>query len=83
MRINSPAAFVDLLASLGITNVTHATLRIIGGPLTLQFTTPDGAAQRLRCARLFVWDSPDAGSNMQALAVQGTADIELIVAGDP
>lgn len=83
MRINSPAAFVDLFASLGLGNATHASMRVEGGSLTLRFTTPDGADQLLRCSKLFVWDSPSAGSGMTALAVQGVADIEIIVAGDP
>lgn len=81
--INSPAAYIDLLASLGLGTATHVTLRISGGSLTLRFTTPDGADQLLRCSKLFVWDSPSAGSGMTALAVQGVADIEIIVAGDP
>lgn len=81
--INSPSAFVDLLASLGLGTATHVTIRIEGGALTLRFTTPDGADQLLRCSRLFVWDSPSAGSGMTALAVEGVADIEIIVAGDP
>ena len=83
LRIARPAAYVDLFASLGLGTATHVTLRISGGALTVRFTTPDGAAQVLRCSRLFVWDSPDSGAGMTALAVQGTADIEIITAGDP
>lgn len=82
MSINSPAAFVDLMASLGASNLTHATVRIVGGSLTLRFTTVDGADQLLRCSNLFVWDSPSAGSGMSALAAQGVADVEIALAGD-
>lgn len=83
LRINSPSAFVDLFASLGVGSVTLIALRVVGGALTLRYSTADGVDQRLRVSRLFIWDSPDAGSGMTALAVQGTADIEIILAGDP
>lgn len=80
--ISSPAAFVDLLAGTGITTCTMAVIRIRSGYLTIRVTTAAGADQVLDCSELWVHSSPLAGREITALAVQGTADIELILAGD-
>ena len=82
ISIASPAAFVDLLAGLGITTATMVVIRIRSGFLTIRCTTAAGVDQVIDCSELWAYSSPLAGREITALAVQGTADIEMIVAGD-
>lgn len=81
--IASPAAFVDLLAGTGITTVTVFVIVISSGSLDVRLTTAGGTDAIWRSSNLVLWASPNAGDGATALAVQGTADFELIVAGDP
>lgn len=81
--IASPGAFVDLLAGTGIVTVKFLQLRVSGGTLEVRFTSPFGADQILPVSDLLVLSNPIAGSGLTALAVQGTASLEAIIAGDP
>jgi hypothetical protein len=78
----SPAAFVDLLANSGITNCRLAAIRVSGGVIQIRHSTPSYAAQIIQCSDLWVVSEPTAGSEITALAIQGTAQVEYLLAGD-
>ncbi len=81
--IASPGVFVDLLAGTGIVTVTVFALVVSSGSLDVRLTTAGGTDAIWRVSDMLIWSSPNAGDGATALAVQGTADFELIVAGDP
>lgn len=77
--INSPAAFVDLLAGTGITAVRAYVLKITGGALDVRVSSSSGADQLKRCSDLEIWISRTLGAEITALAVRGTASIEVMI----
>lgn len=80
--LNSPAAWVDLLAGTGITNLSFYSLRVRNGSsFELRFTTGGGADQILRVSELSVYSSPTSGQMITALAARGVGDFELELAG--
>lgn len=80
--INSPAAFVDLLAASGLTAVNLVVLKVLGGAnLEIRYSTPGNADQVVRASGFHLIANPTLGSEITALAVQGTGQIEYIVAG--
>lgn len=81
--IASPGTFVDLLAGSGIVTVTVFAIVVSSGSLDVRVTTAAGVDQITRVSNMWIWSSPNSGDGATALAVQGTADFELIVAGDP
>jgi hypothetical protein len=79
--INSPAAFVDLLDA-AFTNVRYVLLRVRAGTFTVRVTSPAGVDQFFTLSDLLVVSNPSSGSEWTAIAVQGTGDIEVMLAGD-
>lgn len=57
-------------------------LRVVNGSLKMLLTTPSGSDQAVRVSGLFLWHSPNAGDEITAIKLVGTADIELLIAGD-
>jgi hypothetical protein len=45
-------------------------------------TSAAGATQRIPVSGLFVWYAPNAGDEITAISLVGTADVELLLAGD-
>ncbi len=80
--INSPSAFVDLLAGMSISAVRFIVLRVTGGVATLRLTTPAGDDQLITISDLLILSNPARGSEITALAIQGTVNVEVIVSGD-
>ena len=80
--IASPAAFVDLITGTGITTVHFIAIRINSGSLDIRMTTDAAVDAIIRCSNLHVWSSQNSGDGATALAVQGSANFEIIVAGD-
>jgi hypothetical protein len=81
MSINSPAAFVDMLANTGITALRFISLRVRAGTLDVRASSSAGADQIWRCSDLLVLGNPLTGSEFTAFAVRGVADIEIQLAG--
>lgn len=83
VNVTAPA-FEDLLANTGISFATFVHLRVRSGTLIVRTSDEAGSVDQERAlSDLMVYSSPTAGSRLTALAVQGTAEIELLVAGDP
>jgi len=78
--INSPGAFVDLLAGTGFTALRFLMLKISGGFLDVRVTTAGGADQITRVSDLMLVLSRTLGSEITALAVRGTATIDVVLA---
>lgn len=74
--------WLDVLANSGITTVRFVSMRVNGGVVTVRKTTPAGADQVDTVSDLWVWSSPQPGGEITALAIQGTANVEMIIAGD-
>ncbi len=79
--INSPTTFVDLLAGNGIANVTFLVLRVRAGTLTVRVTSPAGVDQLFDVSDLLVLSQSVSSSAWTALAVRGSADVEVTIAG--
>lgn len=81
--VNSPSpAFKDLLQGMSISAVRLVAMRVFGGSLVVRWTTAAGVDQLTTVSDLLVISNPNAGSEITALAAQGVANVELIVAGD-
>lgn len=80
-QIASPAAFVDLLAGSGLTQVMFVYLRVIGGTVTLRVTTAAGVDQVSSVSDLYVVSHSSVAAAFTAVAVQGTAEIEFLAVG--
>lgn len=82
-NINSPSTWVDLLADSGIGVARFVLLRASGGTLEVRFTTTAGVDQVADLTDLFLLSNPLAGYGVTALAVRGSADLEMLITGDP
>lgn len=84
--ISSPAAFVDLLTATGITNVRLLVLRARAGTFEVRVTSDNSGApivdQIFTLSDLLVITNPASGSQFTAVAVRGTGDLEIAIAGD-
>lgn len=78
--IASPAAFVDLLAGTGFTSLRFVLLKISGGFLDVRVSTAAAADQIVRVSDVWMVFSRTLGTEITALAVQGTANIDLVLA---
>lgn len=76
-------SFTDVLAGTGITNVKFIAMRVRNGTLVVRVTTAAAVDQEFSLSDTLVISNPTAGTEVTALAVQGTADLELMVTGDP
>lgn len=81
LSINSPAAFVDLLTGAGVTNIKMLSVRVRAGTVTLRISSAAGVDQLLSVSDLLVLSNPVDSSAWTALAAQGVADLELMIAG--
>ena len=58
-------------------------LRVVNGAsIKLLFTSSVGTDQKLDVSSMFLWHSPNSGDEITAIKLVGTADIELMIAGD-
>jgi len=80
--INSPSTFVDLIAGMTISAVRFVIIRTTGGVATLRLTTPAGEDQLLSISDLFILSNPVSGSEVSALAIKGSVNIEVLISGD-
>lgn len=80
--INSPNAFVDLLAGMSTSGIRFVAIRVANGTATLRITTDAGADQLISISDLFVVSNPARGSEITALAIQGVVNVEYLVSGD-
>lgn len=80
--INSPGAFVDLLAATGLTSVNLVVLKVLGGAnLEVRYSTDGHADQIIRASGFHLIANPSLGTQITALAIRGVGQIEYIVAG--
>lgn len=81
--INDLVSFVDLLAASGLTTVRLVVLKVLGGAnLEVRYSTPGNADQVVRASGFHLIANPTLGSEITALAVRGSGQIEYIVAGN-
>lgn len=78
----SPAAFVDMLAGLGISAVRLMVLRVQSGSLQVRVSSSAGVDQVFNVSSTLYLSNPLTGTELTAVSFQGTADFELVVAGD-
>lgn len=78
--INSPLAFVDLLAGTGFTALRFLLIKVSNGFVDVRYSTPAAADQLTRVSDLMVLFSRTLGTEITALAVQGTASLEVVIA---
>lgn len=66
-----------------ITKARFIGLRVINGAsIKMLLTSPSGTDQALNVSSMFLWNAPNSGDEITAIKLVGTADIELLVAGD-
>ena len=66
-----------------ITKVRFLGIRVINGSsIKVKLTSPAGTDQVLQVSSLLLWHSPNSGDEITAIKLVGTADIELLIAGD-
>lgn len=65
-----------------ITKVRVIVMRVRGGTIRLKLTSAAGTDQVIPVSELLVWTSPNAGDEVTAIKIVGTADVEYILAGD-
>ena len=58
-------------------------IRVLNGPsIQLLITSPSGTDQSIKTSSLLLWHSPNSGDEITAIKLVGTADIEILIAGD-
>ena len=58
-------------------------IRVLNGPsIKVLLTSPSGTDQALKVSSLLLWHSPNSGDEITAIKLVGTADIEILIAGD-
>ena len=58
-------------------------MRILNGPsIKVLLTSTSGTDQAIKVSSLLLWNSPNAGDEITAIKLVGTADIEILIAGD-
>ena len=58
-------------------------LRVINGAsIKVLLTSPSGTDQTIKVSSLLLWHSPNSGDEITAIKLVGTADIEILIAGD-
>ena len=82
VSISSPVAFVDLLAGLTISAVRLLVLRVQAGSIVLRTSSAAGVDQVVNISDVVYISNPVAGTELTAVSVQGTANIEYLIAGD-
>lgn len=65
-----------------ITKVRFVCIKVVNGAsIKAVLTSAFGTDQKLS-GNIFIWNSPNAGDEITAIKLVGTADIELMIAGD-
>jgi len=66
-----------------VTKVRFLGIRVINGSsIKALLTSPSGTDQALKTSSMLLWHSPNSGDEITAIKLVGTADIELLIAGD-
>ena len=66
-----------------IAKVRFLGLRVVNGSsIKALLTSPSGTDQALKTSSLLLWHSPNSGDEITAIKLVGTADIEIMIAGD-
>ena len=66
-----------------VTKARFLGIRVINGSsIKALLTSPSGTDQALKTSSLLLWNSPNSGDEITAINLVGTADIELLIAGD-
>lgn len=66
-----------------VTKARFIGIRVINGSSILALlTSPAGSAQAIKVSSMFLWHSPNSGDEITAINFVGTADLELMIAGD-
>lgn len=84
MSIVGATDLLPYIVSLGsIVKVRFIGLRVINGSsIKLLRTSPAGTDQAIKVSSMELWHSPNSGDEVTAIKLVGTADIELLIAGD-
>lgn len=66
-----------------ITKVRMFALKVVSGAsIKVKLTSVAGALQSLYVSSLLLWNSPNSGDEITVIQLVGTADVELVIAGD-
>lgn len=66
-----------------ITKARFIGCRVINGSsIKALLTSPSGTDQAIKVSSMLLWHSPNSGDEITAIKLVGTADIELLIAGD-
>jgi hypothetical protein len=66
-----------------VTKARSLGMRVINGSsIKVLLTSPSGTDQALKTSSMLLWHSPNSGDEITAIKLVGTADIELLIAGD-
>jgi hypothetical protein len=66
-----------------LTKARFLGLRVINGSsIKALLTSPSGTDQAIKVSSMLLWHSPNSGDEITAIKLVGTADIELLIAGD-
>ena len=66
-----------------VTKARFVGMRVINGSsIKVLLTSPSGTDQAVKVSSMFLWHSPNSGDEITAIKLVGTADIELLIAGD-
>ena len=81
--VNATDATPYVVALDSITKIRFLALRVINGAsIKALLTSPSGSDQAIKTSSLLLWHSPNSGDEITAIKLVGTADIELMIAGD-
>ena len=81
--VNATDASPYVVALDSITKIRFLALRVINGAsIKALLTSPSGSDQAIKTSSLLLWHSPTSGDEITTIKLVGTADIELMLAGD-
>ena len=81
--VNATNATPYVVALDSITKIRFLALRVINGAsIKALLTSPSGSDQAIKTSSLLLWHSPNSGDEITTIKLVGTADIELMIAGD-
>ena len=85
IAINGATDSVPYVVALdSVVKIRFLGLRVVNGAsIKALLTSPSGTDQALKTSSLLLWHSPNSGDEITAIKLVGTADIELMIAGDP
>ena len=85
LAINGATLLVPYTVAMdSVAKARFLGLRVVNGAsIQVLLTTPAGTDQAINVSSLLLWHSPNSGDEITAIKLVGTADIELMIAGDP